>query len=98
MQVLTTSYQKQAEQSKHMDMIDLATPTAQVSAFIRAVIGNVWPRDLFGSGEGGAQNWKRLMVKVDAFVQARRYETLSLDSVMDGVHVSIALYKQDLED
>lgn len=54
---------------------------------MRAVISRVWPRDLFGSGEDGEQNWRLLMTKVDAFIFARRYETISLDSVMSGMKV-----------
>jgi len=54
---------------------------------VRAIITRVWPRDLFGNGEHGEQNWRLLMNKVDAFVVARRYETISLDTIVAGMKV-----------
>lgn len=69
------------------NVTDAATPSSQVSAFVRAVITNVWPRDLFGAGDEGANNWRLLMTQIDAFIVARRYETMSLDTVMAGLKV-----------
>lgn len=67
--------------------VDAATMGVQVSAFVRAIVSHVWPRDLFGSDEDGERNWRLLMTNIHTFIVARRYETISLDNVMRGMKV-----------
>lgn len=66
---------------------DFASDPGEVSAFARAVIGNVIPREFWGKGDGGEANRKTIMDKVDLFVKLRRYESFSLHDVMQGLKV-----------
>lgn len=66
---------------------DFASTTGEVSAFARAVIGNVIPREFWGKGTGGEANRKTIMNNVDRFVKLRRYESLSLHEVTQGLKV-----------
>ena len=65
--------------------MDRATPTAQVSAFCRNVISKAFPADLWGSQETRIQNERVIMHNIDKFVRMRRYESLSLHTVMQGI-------------
>lgn len=65
---------------------DFASSIGEVSAFARAVISNIVPTEFWGSEE----NEKGLMKNVDRFVKLRRYETLSLHEVMQGMKVSFS--------
>jgi telomerase reverse transcriptase len=67
--------------------MDLATPSANVSAFCRAVLGRVIPDEFFGTGEDQTHNKQVLMKNVDRFIELRRFETLSLHDVMQGMKV-----------
>lgn len=67
--------------------MDLATPSANVSAFCRAVLGKVIPDEFFGTGEDQTHNKQVLMKHVDRFIELRRFETLSLHDVMQGMKV-----------
>jgi len=62
---------------------DFASSIGEVSAFARAVISNIVPIEFWGSEE----NKKGFMRNVDRFVKLRRYETLSLHEVMQGMKV-----------
>lgn len=66
---------------------DVAIGISNVSAFIRAVVKRVWPKDLLGAGEEGLQNWRSLMRNIDTFVRSRRFESISLDSLLHGIKV-----------
>lgn len=67
---------------------DFASTSGEVSAFARAVIGNVIPRDFWGKGDGGEANREVIMGNVDRFVKLRRYESFSLHEVMQGLKVT----------
>lgn len=69
-------------------MADFATPTSNISAFCRAVISNVLPRGLLGSGFGGEHNRSLLMHNVDMFIKQRCYESLSLHRLSQGFSVT----------
>lgn len=66
---------------------DFASTSGEVSAFARAVIGNVIPREFWGKGAGGEANKKVTMDNVDRFVKLRRYESFSLHDVMQRLKV-----------
>lgn len=66
----------------------LATPTAHLSAFCQAIVHKIIPRGFLGEGEGGDENWKKLLKSIDVFLQARRFESFCLDSVMKDVKIN----------
>lgn len=74
-------------------MIDHSTPPASVSSFCRAVLHRLLPKDLFGSGSAGCRNQDSVMKHVDRFISLRRFETLSLHEVCQGLKVSAAEVK-----
>jgi len=65
-----------------------AAPLGNVSAFCRAAVRHVFPPELFGDHEGGTGNSATIMRCIDNFVRLRRYETISLHSVMQGITLS----------
>jgi telomerase reverse transcriptase len=69
-------------------LIDHATPPSQVSAFCRAVLAHLIPRELWGTGDTQAHNEKIFNRNVDRFVALRRFESLSLHEVSQGTKVS----------
>ncbi|EXJ64832.1 hypothetical protein A1O7_01170 [Cladophialophora yegresii CBS 114405] len=65
-----------------------STPVARVSAFCRAVISNLLPRNAFGSGLEGQENRNILLNKVDGFVQMRRFESMTMHHVLQGLRIT----------
>jgi telomerase reverse transcriptase len=65
-----------------------ATPTGNVSAFCRAVVRRVLPRNALGEGVDGEHNLQVLLGHVGRFVQMRRYESLSLHEIFQNVRIN----------
>jgi telomerase reverse transcriptase len=70
------------------NLTDHATPAASVSAFCRAVIRSLIPLEFFGFGEQGLAHQKMILSHVDRFIRMRRFESLSLHEVCEGIKVS----------
>lgn len=68
-----------------------ATPIAQVSAYCCAVLSNIIPRGFFGEGEVQDENWRVLLRNVHRFVGLRRWESVSLHEVCQGIRVSFII-------
>lgn len=68
-------------------LVSLATPHADVSAFCQAVISNLVPNGFWGKGSQGQENRKVVMQNIDRFVRLRRFESLSLHAVSQGLKV-----------
>ena len=68
-------------------MEDNSTSHAGVSAFCRAVLLKLIPKKLWGKGSGGQWNLRRIMHQVDRFIRLRRFESLSLHDVLQGIKV-----------
>ena len=66
----------------------LASSVARVSAFCRAVIRNVIPFELVGAESVQSPNWKVLMQQVDKFLRLRRFETVTLEDILQGLKTS----------
>ncbi|RMZ79164.1 hypothetical protein DV738_g3553, partial [Chaetothyriales sp. CBS 135597] len=64
-----------------------ATPAASVAAFCKSVLVRLLPVYALGYGPAGSQNWHHLLSKVDQFVHARRFETLSLHQVIQHMKI-----------
>ncbi|KAK2803650.1 hypothetical protein FQN51_003412 [Onygenales sp. PD_10] len=75
-------------QVRKISMTEHATPIAAVSAFCRAVLLKLIPNELFGHGEGGISNRDTVMRYVDSFVRLRRFESLSLHEVAQGLKIT----------
>lgn len=67
---------------------DLATSPSHVSAFCQAVINRVIPKAIWGDGEAGRHNKYLILKNVDTFLRARKFESFSLQSFMDGLKIS----------
>lgn len=63
--------------------LDLACPTAHVSAFCRAVLSKTIPKAFWGD----SHNEHIVMYWVDQFVALRRFESLTLHQVTQKIHV-----------
>ncbi|KAG0650734.1 Telomerase reverse transcriptase [Hyphodiscus hymeniophilus] len=68
-------------------MMDCATSIANVSAFCRATLHELIPREFWGTGRVQMQNKAIFDSNVDRFVKIRRFETLSLHEVSQGIKI-----------
>lgn len=80
------SQDKSTDDGDH-NIMRMATPSSQVSAFCRSVIAKVFPSRLWGEGEGGVANKSHIMHQVDRFVRLGRYESLMLHEVAQSIKV-----------
>jgi telomerase reverse transcriptase len=68
-------------------MMEYATPTAMVAAFCRAVLFRLIPHDFWGAGEIRVHNQTVVQRNLDRFIGLRRFETLSLHEIFQGIKV-----------
>ncbi|RDW94000.1 telomerase reverse transcriptase [Aspergillus mulundensis] len=71
-----------------VNLTDHATPTASISAFCRAAIRSLIPLGFFGVGDQGISHQKIILGHVDRFIRMRRYESLSLHEVCEGIKIT----------
>jgi len=64
-----------------------ATPAEHVSSFCRAVLVKLLPKDTFGSGSDGSNNWHKIMHHLHTFISMRRFETVNLHELVQGLKV-----------
>lgn len=69
---------------------DLATPCSYVSAYCRAVLCRLIPRQFWGDSQQGLENKNSVMASVDRFVHLRRFESMTLHTVLQGVKVNLS--------
>jgi telomerase reverse transcriptase len=69
-------------------LTDLATPVSSVSAFCQAVLSRIIPDGFWGAGTSEAHNKAVILRKVDHFIKLRRFESMSLHEVVQGLKVS----------
>lgn len=72
-------------QAKDEDIIGLATPAGQVSAYCRSVVAKVFPSQLWGHGQEGSRNKETILKNMDKFIKLRRYETMTLHDVLQNL-------------
>lgn len=72
---------------KKRSMMSFATPPSMVSAFCRAVLSQLIPKDFWGEGDMQSQNERVFLKNVDRFIELRRFESLSLHEVSQGIQV-----------
>lgn len=70
-------------------MMDHSSPDAMVSAFCCATLSNLVPRKFWGIGEQQKHNEHVFYRNVDRFVRLRRFESLSLHEVCQGMKVRL---------
>ncbi|RSL70645.1 hypothetical protein CEP53_001789 [Fusarium sp. AF-6] len=75
---------------KYKSLVDLATPTPQVSAFCQAVLSKIIPHKFWGDEDVQKHNESMIMQKIDHFVKLRRFETMSLHEMSQDLKVDIA--------
>jgi telomerase reverse transcriptase len=73
--------------SKTPSLVDLATPTAQVSTFCQVVVSKILPNGFWGEGDIYEHNKNMILKKIDEFIHLRRFESMSLHEVMQGMKV-----------
>jgi telomerase reverse transcriptase len=79
-------------------MLEHSTPTAMVSAFCRAVLSHLLPSEFWGTGDTQAENKQVFDKNVDRFIELRRFESLSLHEVSQGLKVSFLHRKKTVSD
>ncbi|GJC83839.1 telomerase reverse transcriptase [Colletotrichum liriopes] len=67
---------------------ELATPAAHVSAFCQAVLAKVIPNEFWGFGDDQVHNKKMVLKRVNHFIRMRRFESMSLYELTDGIKVT----------
>lgn len=82
--------------SRKPSLMDYATPTANVSAFCRSVLSTLIPNAFWGEGDTQRHNKGLFMKSVDRFIALRRFETLSLHDVIQGMKVRNTGHPVDL--
>lgn len=73
--------------------VDLATSSRSVSAFCKAVLLSILPNEFWGYGDERRQNRNHFVQSVDQFIGLRRYESLNLHNVIQGMKVRILSQK-----
>lgn len=73
---------------RHESLVELATPSSQVSAFCQAVLSKVIPNNFWGGDSVQKHNKSTVMRSVDHFVKLRRFETISLHEIVQDLKVS----------
>ncbi|TVY37815.1 Telomerase reverse transcriptase, partial [Lachnellula subtilissima] len=69
-------------------MLNYATPEPMVSAFCRAVLLKLVPKEFWGAGDVRTHNEKTFLKNVDRFIGLRRFESLTLHDVSQGLKIS----------
>lgn len=70
------------------NFMSLATPAAQVSAFCRAAVSRVFPDSFWSADSDENANQAVLLRAIEAFIQLRRYESMSIHDVLQGIKIS----------
>jgi telomerase reverse transcriptase len=71
----------------YASLTELATPVSDISAFCRAVLSKVIPNDFWGQSEIQEHNKACFLKQVHHFINLRRFESMCLHEVMQGMKV-----------
>ncbi|KAJ8127025.1 hypothetical protein O1611_g6612 [Lasiodiplodia mahajangana] len=77
-----------SQRSQNTSITELATLPAEVSSFCQAVLKKVIPREFWGDGSIADHNERRFLDKVDIFISLRRFESMSLYEVTQGMKIT----------
>ena len=84
---LTLKEDNQIPKPSDISFTKFATPHSEVSSFCRAVLSQVIPVEFWGDRTDGLKNKSAIMRRVDQFVRLRKFETLSLHNILQGIKV-----------
>ncbi|KAI0104825.1 hypothetical protein GGR51DRAFT_221410 [Nemania sp. FL0031] len=73
------------QRSQNSLITELATLPAEVSSFCQAILKKVIPHGFWGDGSVAVHNEQQFLNKVDIFVSLRRFESMSLHEVTQGM-------------
>ncbi|KAI1868579.1 uncharacterized protein JN550_006154 [Neoarthrinium moseri] len=85
---LQSAIQRTKTTTKSTSIVELSTSAASVSAFCQAAVSKILPVRFFGSGEVQRHNRSLILKKVDQFIRLRRFESMSLHEVMQGMRLT----------
>lgn len=88
---LTLKTQRTSPSSEETPLVDLACPASCVSAFCQAVLSKTIPDEFWGDGDTLCHNKKSFMHKVDHFIKLRRFESMTLHEISQGLKASQAV-------
>ncbi|KAI9740924.1 MAG: hypothetical protein M1818_004530 [Claussenomyces sp. TS43310] len=71
-----------------LNVSDYATPLPMVSAFCRSVLSRLIPEHFWGEDSVKDHNKRILMRNINSFIQLRRFESLSLHQVVQGMKIN----------
>lgn len=69
------------------DFTVFATSPSDVSLFCRATLSKIIPNGFWGHSKDRTANKKLIMERIDRFVHLRKFETLSLHNIAQGIKV-----------
>ncbi|KAF5723392.1 telomerase reverse transcriptase [Fusarium mundagurra] len=72
----------------HKSLVELATPSSQVSSFCQAVLSKIIPKDFWGDEAVQKHNKSTIMRNVDSFIRLRRFETMSLHEIIQNITIA----------
>lgn len=76
----------------------LATSCIEVSSFCQAVLKKVVPREFWGHDPVASQNEQQFLKKVNKFISLRRFESMSLYELAQGMKVRLTAIILQLDD
>ncbi|KAF9883083.1 hypothetical protein FE257_004117 [Aspergillus nanangensis] len=79
-----------------VSLTDYATPSSSVSAFCRAVLRKLVPPQFYGIGQCKRDNEHIVLRHVDRFVRMRRFESLSIHEICEGIKITQLPWLQPL--
>ena len=83
----TSKEDKHIPKPSEISFTKFAAPHSEVSSFCRAVLSQVIPAEFWGDGMDGLKNKSLIMKRIDQFVHLRKFETLSLHNIFQGIKV-----------
>lgn len=72
---------------QYNNLVEIATPSSQVSAFCQAMLSKIIPNQFWGDGETQIHNKAMILQKIDHFIKLRRFETMSLHEISQDLKV-----------
>lgn len=82
--------------NKCSSLTDLTVPVTHVSAFCQAVLSKIVPHGFWGQADVQRHNRETFLRNVDRFVKLRRFETISLHDVTQGLKASVSPERLEL--
>ncbi|RCI15533.1 hypothetical protein L249_3433 [Ophiocordyceps polyrhachis-furcata BCC 54312] len=84
----TTAITEKHQTPNQTSIVDAASPASHVSAFCQAVVSKIIPNQFWGDGVTRSHNRAAFLRKVDHFIKLRRFESMSLHEICQGIKVT----------